>query len=139
MEEVMPNAWTTNELYVESTNEAGSFARCTVSLRENNINIEAFCAYSREGNNAAFHLITTDNDKAREWLTKNGYNVEERPVVCWSATNQPGTLNRGCSAMAEKGVNINYAYGSAGQGNQNSWVVFSTTNNQETESTLNNL
>lgn len=135
----MPNAWTTNELYVESTNEPGSFARCTVSLRENNINIEAFCAYSQEGNKAAFHLVTSDNNAAKNWLTKNGYTVNEKPVVCWNAPNTAGTLNRGTSAMAERGVNINYAYATSPQGTPTSWVIFNTNNNKEAENTLNNL
>jgi len=135
----MPNAWITNELYVESTNEPGSFARCTVSLRENKINVEGFCAYGMEGNKAAFHLFTSDNNAAKNWLVKNGYTVTEKPVVCWNAPNTAGVLNRGCSAMAEKGININYAYATAAQGTKTSYVILNTNNNNEAENTLNNL
>ena len=135
----MPNAQTMTELYVTTNNEPGALARCTVSLRENNINIEAVCAYEKDPTTAAFHFVTTDSTKAREWLTKNGYTVSENDVVCWNATNTPGALNQATSALAEKKINISYLYGSGGPGNPNTWVVFNTNNNTETLNTLNNL
>jgi hypothetical protein len=135
----MANATKTTELYVTTNNEVGALAKCTMSLRENGINIDAMCAYKRDEGTAAFHFVTTDNTKAKDWLTKNGYNVSENEVVCWTANNNPGELNRGTSALAEKQVSINYTYGSAGPGNNNSWIVFNTDNNGETYNTLNSL
>lgn len=135
----MPNAQTRTELYVTTKNEPGALAKCTVSLRENNINIEALCCYEKDPGTAAFHFVTSDNTKAKEWLTKNGYNVSENQVVCWNASNKPGQLNRATSALAEKKVNIGYLYASTGPGNNNTWVVFNTNNNSETENTLNSI
>ena len=56
----------------------------------------------------------------------------------WQAGNTAGTLNKATAALAEKGVNIKYLYGSGGTGNANAWIVFNTNNNDETINTLNN-
>ncbi len=133
------NARTTSELYVTTRNETGALARCTLSLRENGINIDACCAYEKDPTTAAFHFVTSDNPKAKTLLTKNGFTVSESTVVCWNTDNTPGTLNRGTSALAEKRININYTYCTTPPGSKASWVVINTNNNNETVNTLNNL
>ncbi len=136
----MPNnARTTTELYITTHNETGALARCTLALRESGINVDALCAYEKDPGTAAFHFVTSDNAKAKTLLTKNGYNVTETPVVCWSADNSPGTLNRGTSALAEHRVNITYTYCTTPPGTKTSWVIFNTNNNDETVKTLNSL
>jgi hypothetical protein len=133
----MGNATKGTELYVKTKDEKGALAKCTVTLRENNINIEAVCAYGMDGD-ANFMFITNDNSKAKKLLTDGGYAVEENEVVWWKAGNTPGTLNKATAALAEKGVNINYMYGSGGTGNTNAWIALNTNNNDETWNTLNN-
>lgn len=133
----MGNATKGTELFVKTKDEKGALAKCTVTLRENNVNIEAICAYGMEGD-ASFMFITSDNTKAKKLLTDGGYTVEENEVVWWKAGNTPGTLNKATAALAEKGVNINYLYGSGGTGNTNAWIALNTNNNEETWNTLNN-
>lgn len=128
--------WT--ELWIKTNDEMGALAKCTVTLRENNVNIDAICAYGMEGN-ATFMMITSDNAKAKGLLTGGGYTVEENNVVWWQVGNTSGTLNKATAALAEKGVNIRYLYGGGGTGNANAWVVFNTNNNDETINTLNSL
>jgi len=133
----MGNATKGTELYVKTKDETGALAKCTVTLRENDVNIEAICAYGMEGE-AHFMFITTDNTKAKQLLTTGGYSVEENNVVWWKAGNTAGTLNKATAALAEKGINIKYMYGSGGKGNTDAWIALNTTNNDEAWNTLNN-
>ena len=133
----MGTATKCTELYVKTKDEKGALAKCTVTLRENNVNIEGLCAYGMDGN-ASFMFITSDNTKAKQLLTEGGYTVEENEVVWWQTTNTAGTLNKATAALAEKGVNINYMYCTAGTGNTNTWVALNTNNNDETCNTLKN-
>ena len=135
----MTNARVGTELYITATNEPGSLAKCSLWMQKAGINVEAFTGYEKDGNTAVFHFVTSDNDKAKEWFTKNGYTVSENQVVYWNANNTPGELFKGTSAIAEKKINISYSYGSAGTGNTSSWVIFYTSDNADTVSMLNNL
>lgn len=131
-------AQTTTQLYVTTRNEKGALAKCTIPLREKGINIEAVCAWEMD-KNANFMFVTTDNTKAKNLLTQNGYTVQEKPAVWWNTANTPGALNRGTSALAERGINIYTLFASAGSGNQNCWVFLDTDNNNEAVKTLNSL
>jgi hypothetical protein len=127
------------ELWTTAGNEPGTLAKCVHYLREEGINIDAFSAYEKQPGTSAFHFITSDGVRAKECLIKNGYQVDECEVVCWNANNAPGVLYNGTAAMAEKKININYAYATCGPDNTTCWVVFSTGNNTEALNTLNNI
>lgn len=127
------------ELVTTAGNEPGTLAKCTNYFREAGINVEAFTAYEKEPNTSAFHFVTSDGVKAKECLTKNGYEVNECEVVCWNTQNTQGMLCKGTAAMAEKRINVNYAYATCGPDNSNCWVVFNTNNNAEAVNMLNNV
>ena len=126
------------ELSTTAGNEPGTLAKCTHHLREAGINIEAFTAYEREPGKSAFHFITSDGVKTKECLSKNGYEVNECEVVCWNTQNTRGVLCNGTTAMAEKRININWAYETCQPGTPNCWVIFNTDNNTEAMNTLSN-
>lgn len=135
----MPGKTTkTTELYVTTPNEVGMFAKMTLPFKPNGINIECYCAYE-QGNNAVFHITTNNNSKAKDLLTKGGYNVTEKPVTWWTCDNTPGEINRATSALAESRININYTYSTTTPGSKTSGVVFATNNNDKTFEVLERL
>lgn len=128
----------TSELLVVTRNELGVFVRMLAPLAQDNINIECYCGYEW-GNEAAFRLVTDNNKKARELLTKAGWRVEESPTVLWNAPNRPGTLRRATSALAEQKINIYSSYSAAEPGESSCAVVFTTNDPDRTVETLNRI
>lgn len=125
------------ELYFSTTNKPGTFASWANPLRENGINIEAICAYTTDSNTAWFRFVTSDNVKAKNFLTEKGYKIAENDVICWTAANAPGNLYNATCAMAEKGIDITYTYAGCTTDTNTGYVVFNTSNAAETVNVLN--
>lgn len=128
----------TLELFVTTRNEIGAFAKLTLPLKQNNINIDCYCAYE-EGNNATFHIVTNNHGKAKELLAAAGYKVSEKPVVFWTAVNAPGEVSKSTQMLAESGINIHYSYSTSVPHGKTQGAVFSTDDNDKTHSMLNAL
>jgi len=130
-------ATTGTELYFSTTNEPGTLATWSNWLRENGVNIEAICAYTTDENTAWFRCVTSDNTKAKNFLTEKGYNVSENNVIYWTADNTPGNMYNATCAIAEKGINVSYTYAGCTTSNNTAYVVFSTNNPTGTENAIN--
>ena len=137
----------TTDLFVTTNNELGTLSRLTNYLKMNNINVESFVAWE-EGKNAHFRFVTSDNKRARELWTKEGYTVKEDPVVMWTTSNTPGRLYAGCTAIAEAKINTFCNYASTpttgtgtgtGTGTNTCTVVFYTNNPDRTYDVLNKI
>jgi len=132
------NTQKTSELLVVTRNETGALARVTAPLAQNNINIECYCSYDW-GNESAFRFVTSNNKKARELLTKAGYNVQENPTILWTAPNKPGMLRKATGALAEMKVDIYASYSSANSGDPSGTIAFTTSDPNKTADTLNRI
>ena len=132
------NTQRTSELLVVTKNELGALARVTAPLAQNNINIECYSSYDW-GNESAFRFITSDNRKARELLTKAGWNVQENPTVLWSVPNKPGALRRATGALAELKISIYASYSAVQPGDPSCTIAFTTSNPDKTAETLNRI
>lgn len=125
------------ELYFSTTNEPGTLATWSNLVRENGINIEAICAYTTDSNTAWFRFVTSDNAKAKTFLTEKGYKVAENDVICWTAPNKAGNMYNATCAIAEKGIDVSYTYAGCTTDTNTAYVVFNTANVKETENVLN--
>lgn len=132
------NTRKTSELLVVTRNETGALARVTAPLATNNINVEGYCSYDW-GNESAFRFITSNNKKARELLTKAGWNVQENPTILWSAPNKPGVLRKATGALAEMKINVYASYSAAQPGDPSCTIAFTTSNPTKTAETLNRI
>ena len=128
----------TLELFVTTKNEIGAFAKLTLPLKQNNINIDCYCAYE-DAEIASFHLMTNDNQKSKELLTAAGYKISEKPVILWTTDNTPGEVNKATQMLAESGINIIYSYSTSVPDGKTQGAVFSTSDNEKTYSILNTL
>ncbi|HPQ80438.1 MAG TPA: hypothetical protein PLZ86_01805 [bacterium] len=115
----------TTELLVITGNELGAFARMTTPLAKNRINIECFSGYEWSGE-AAFRIVTDNNRKASELLRREGFNVQENPVVLWTTENTPGQLDSATVALAEAKVNTYSSYSTNTPGSTTTTVAFGT-------------
>ena len=130
-----PKAKKTTELFIMTPSSLGALTGITTPLLKNGINIEGYCAYEW-GNEAAYRLITNDNHKARQILSKAGFCVEEIPTVVWETNNQPGMLRKATEALAHCKVNIYCSYCTTMAGGKKAATAFTTNNPDLTLNTL---
>ena len=70
-------------------------------------------------------FITADNSKAKESLSKAGFETTERDVVVLETENEAGTLFRAAQQLAKAGVDLDYCYATAAS-KGSTWIVFAT-------------
>lgn len=114
-----------NEILVKCNDKSGLLARVTAPIAEARINVNAICAYRAEGK-AQFHLLTSDNGKAKQYLDKAGFETKEREVIVLETQNEAGTLFRAAQQLAQAGVDLDYCYATAGNSPGTTWIIFST-------------
>jgi hypothetical protein len=73
---------------------------------------------------ALIRLLVDNTDKAMSLLSRDGYIFDIVPVIALEIENSPGVLARMARTFAEKGININYVYGSALDQQRKSLFVF---------------
>jgi hypothetical protein len=74
---------------------------------------------------ALIRLLVDQTDKAVDLLSREGYLFDIMPVIALEIENKPGTLAQMAGKFGEEGININYVYGSALDGEEKSLFVFS--------------
>ena len=117
-------AYKAKELVVIHPNQTGSGARIYGLVADAGVNIRAFCGYSA-GDQAVLTMVTEDNAKAKRALKKAGLSVDEREVICVLSPNKPGVFHEIAGRLAERGIDIDYAYASVG-GKTKALVVLQT-------------
>lgn len=127
-----------DELLIVAHTELGLLARLTNSLAKNNINIECFTAYEW-GNEAAFRMVTDNNRKARDVLRSAGFTVQESPVALWYTKNEPGSLMKAASALANAHINTFCSYSTTMPETDCTVVTFNTNDTNKTIEVLNHI
>ena len=106
----MAKANISKQLRIETENKIGMFAEVASAVSNTGINIIAFCAYG-EASKAVFYMITNDNAKAKEALSKRGLKVSESEVVTLMLEDRPGAAKDIAIKIKDSGVNLDYVYG----------------------------
>lgn len=73
---------------------------------------------------ALIRLLPDDPDKAVTLLKEKEYLFDTKDVVAIDITNTPGELSKMTKHLGEKGININYVYGSVSTGADKCLFVF---------------
>lgn len=120
----MARIFTMTEIKVVTDNKPATLARVTAPIASARVNIGAFFSYSK-GNLAEFYFIAADNVKVKEALEKAGFKCTERRVIVIETANESGTLFHAAEQLAQTGVDIEYAYSTAGNFGT-TWIVFAT-------------
>lgn len=121
----MTRIFKTNELIVSAEDKPGLLAKVTGPIAEARVNVNAICAYRWEGK-AQVHILTADNDAAKQHLGKAGFTTEEHEVIVLETENEAGTLFRAAQQLAQAGVDLDYCYATAGNAPGTTWIVLST-------------
>jgi hypothetical protein len=112
------------ELLVITPNKVGMLAEVTGAIADSGVNITAICAYG-SGGKASFMIVTEDNQKAQNALKAKKYEVKEKEVVAVNLSNKVGAAKDMAKRLAQAGVNLDYCYGSTGNGAE-AMFIFST-------------
>ena len=93
-------------------NQPGALHKAAAELARNGININGLSVLDSI-DQGVVRLITSDSVRAREVLAGIGLRLIEADVFEFELHDQLGRLAELCRALAENGVNIDYAYGSS--------------------------
>jgi hypothetical protein len=113
------------QLSVTAPNRPGQLARICESLAQNRVNITGLDA---SGPNKQIRLLVNNPNRAQKVLQKAGWNTRVEEAVVVNAADRPGQLARIARKLAQRGVNINYAYATVGRGTSRAAIVLGVSN-----------
>ncbi len=94
------------EIFVVLENRPSTLGELCSHLAENGINIEAIGVFQDTAK-----LYVKNVNKAMKLLAKLNYETELRDVVKVDLENRPGALAEVAAKLGNKGINIEYCYG----------------------------
>jgi hypothetical protein len=118
------------QITIVTPNEAGTLAEVTGVVADNGVNIENVCAYAA-GDIAIFHLLTSDNEKAKDALEKKGYRVVETEAIVIHVWNRPGSLSAVATKFRQHAIDLQYVYGTSSSAGEKMTIVFSSEDNEK--------
>jgi hypothetical protein len=107
------------ELNLRVPNSPGTLAGLCRVLADERVNIVAISVEP----NGQLRLVVDNHVRAASILRDRHYQVTERQVVFVPIANGPGALAPVLALAAQAGVNIEYAYASAADGNPSTAIV----------------
>ncbi len=105
----MPEA---TQFCISLKNEPGVLAKLCATLGRAEVNVDALFV-SDDEDCCWVNLVVTPADAARRTLTEEGYNFFTEKVLVLQIDDQPGSLERISSQLAQADINISYVYGSS--------------------------
>jgi len=97
------------QLSVALENQPGRLAAITRLLADEGVNIEAICVIDNV-EQGMVRMVTSDATAARAILEQHLFHVVEAEVLALELTDRLGKLAFVSQALADAGVNIEYAY-----------------------------
>ena len=94
------------EIFIVLENRPSTLGELCSYLAENKVNIEAIGVFQD-----AAKLYVKNTNKAMKVLSKADYTVDLRDVLKVELENRPGALADVASKLGNKGINIEYCYG----------------------------
>ena len=131
----MARAFVTKELHFKAKNETGLLGRVTSAMALEGVYIVHLSVYSI-GDTGYLQMITKDNAKAKSALKHFIPELEEREVMIVEFENKVGTLASVAKLLGSQNINIDYAYGTSGDGFK-IVGVFATHDNQRAAEIIN--
>jgi hypothetical protein len=122
------------ELRVVTPNEPGILGRVMGTLANAGVNLKALSAYA-ENTEGIFHLLTSDNMKAKKSLTALGYRVEVKDVVTVLIGDRIGAGAEVGALLGNAVINVAYCYGSSASAGK-VLLVIQTNDNPKAVETL---
>lgn len=110
------------QLTVMLENRPGMLAELCSELARLAVNIQALHAETGRPI-AAVRMVASQPEVAKRVFSAMGLNFAEEDVLTVKIGDRPGSLGRVTRKLAEKGINIDYAYGSVARGSTQALLV----------------
>jgi hypothetical protein len=114
------------ELSLRLPNSPGALAAVCGSLGRAGVGITALSLEM----NGQLRLVVDNHVRAAGVLREDHHHVSQRDVLMVSLSNVPGGLAAVARLVAENGVNVEYAYGGAGEGSAGAVAVLGVSDPQ---------
>ncbi|MCK4283331.1 MAG: ACT domain-containing protein [Candidatus Brocadiae bacterium] len=118
-----------NQLAVFLENKPGTLARVCEALAQKDINLVALTV-SDTVDHAVVRIVVDKPSEALSMLEDAGMLVVESDVLVVEVPNRPGALADVARRLADNDVNIEYAYGTASEGQPSGNLIFRTSDPQ---------
>lgn len=109
------------QLMIQAENKAGALAHICSELAKVAVNITAIMA-SHEGA-GGIRIVAAPHATARKVLDDLKIPYREEDAVAARLSDRPGALGKATRKLADKGININYAYGSIVKGEGRALII----------------
>lgn len=123
------------QLTVFVENKQGALVKITETLAKNDINIRALSIADTE-EFGILRLIVTDNEKALNALSEEGFLIKTTDVVGVKIGDQPGKLSKALSVLDENHINMEYLYAFMSRTEKHAYVVLRVADNLHAEQAL---
>jgi hypothetical protein len=111
------------EIFVILENKPSKLGEMCSTLAENEINIEAIGVFQDTAK-----LYVKNVTKAVKLLSKANYTTELRDVLLVDLENRPGALAEITSKLGNKGINVEYCYGTLSRRGSATSIVLDVSN-----------
>ena len=109
------------QLMIRVENKPGSLAHICSELAKVAVNITAVMASQDE--KEGIRIVATPHATARKVLDSLKLPYREEDAVAVRLSDRPGALGKVTRKLADKGININYAYGSIVKGEGRALII----------------
>lgn len=123
------------QLTVALENQPGRLAAISRVLAEHEVNIEGLCVIDNV-EQGMVRLITSDPGAARQLLESAHLHVVEAEVLVVELTDRLGKLAWLAQALADDGVNIEYAYATVDHAGARTRMVLKTSQPRQAQDLL---
>ncbi len=110
------------QLRVTLDNRPGALAQLCSELARRAVNIQAIEALETKPEGAV-RLLVNHFEAARKVLDTLGLKYTEEQALAVRVGDRPGSLGKVTRKLSEKGINIEYLYGTIGQGSKRALIV----------------
>ena len=108
------------QLMIQAENRPGVLAHICSELAKVAVNINAILA-SQDG--AGIRIVAAPHATAKKVLDGLGIAYREEDAVAVRLSDRPGALGKVTRKLADKGINIQYAYGSIVKGEGRALII----------------
>jgi len=116
-------------------NKPGVLAQVTDALAVSKVNIKALTLVDSQ-EHGVLRLVLENGGKADAILQPLNVPITETDVLCVEMANHPGALADVCDRLAQKHININYAYCTTGAKNGKTLGIFKVSDVTKARSVL---
>ncbi len=109
------------QLKIKAEHRPGVLAAICSEMAKKAVNITAIMASHDQPE--GIRMVATPHATACQVLESMGLRYEEEAAIAIRITDRPGALGRATRKLADKGINVLYAYGSIVKGSERALIV----------------